>query len=311
MAKKFIPDSDSDFAFMARNFAGNIAKDPARYHVSASEAAEMVAKVTAFREAMAANYAPMTRCKATAMRKDQTRAEAERLIRDAGNRIRGDRQLSVADKIVIRVQERPTRLRKRECPQTPPILMFVGPTPGSNAIDGKHILKFLDDWRKHSHAKPEGAVRLELFVDLVPPAEPIPTWPGERWGGRMWYLRSYTRSPIKVDYPRSDELMRVVYWARWAAASGQTGPFSTTLAARVEGFDRPQMTLTGIAGAGQTRPPIIITTVRRQLPGGELPALSCQSPEDPEGSLATGNSRLATSSDKDMKLLDSDIADAA
>jgi hypothetical protein len=106
-------------------------------------------------------------------------------------------------------------------------------------------------------------VRIELFVDLVPPGEPIPTWPGARWGGRTWYLRSFTRSPMTVEYPKCDEPMRVVYWARWADATGATGPWSPTLATRVEGYDaalRPARQL------GQPEPTIIITSGLKQLP---------------------------------------------
>jgi hypothetical protein len=137
------------------------------------------------------------------------------------------------------------------------------------------------------------AVRLELFVDLVPPGEPIPTWPGERWGGRMWYLRSYTRSPIEVEYPRCDEQMRVVYWARWAGANGATGPFSNTLATRVEGFDRPfraHPALTDDARAGRS---ITITTITREIPAlADATRITCEDEYPP-------------------KLLSGDVAEAA
>jgi hypothetical protein len=70
-----------------------------------------------------------------------------------------------------------------------------------------------------------------------------------------------------VTYPKCDERMRVVYWARWASPSGEQGPWSPTLATRIEGVDRalPQ-------GAefpslhGEREQTIIITTGHRQLP---------------------------------------------
>jgi hypothetical protein len=247
---------------MARNFAHIIANKLERYHVSAEEAQELSTKVAAFRDAMAANCHPQTRCKATVMRKDAARVEAERIIRDVANRIRADRTISSIDKTMVRVKERPTRLRRRECPQTPPMLMFGKSASSHDAMEGRHIIRFYDHESTRRPAKPEGAARLELFVDLVPPGEPIPSWPGERWGGRMWYLRSYTRSPIVVEYPRCNEPMRVVYWARWAGANGETGPFSKPLAAtKVEGFDRWVGAL-----PGQAKQSVIITTIRGQLP---------------------------------------------
>jgi hypothetical protein len=86
-----------------------------------------------------------------------------------------------------------------------------------------------------SKAKPEGAVRLELFVDLVPPDEPIPAHPGANHAGRPWYLRSYTRSPIVLQPPMARVPMRVVYWGRWADSTGEVGPFSATAVAWIEG----------------------------------------------------------------------------
>lgn len=261
MAKKFIPDSDVDFSHMARGFAKRLSEDPAKYRVSVEEAQRVAEAFEAFEAARLANAPRHTRSGATARRKDELRAVAQELIRDIGNRIRIDRTISAVDKFVVRVSERPKRLKRRECPQTAPALLFNGPIPWSNTIDGKHIILFRDNFDTTSKAKPDGAVRLELFVDLVPPDEPVPSWPGQRWGGRMWYLRSFTRSPMAVEYPKTDSPMRVVYWARWADATGRTGPFSKTLAARVEGVDRPMQAQ--LVGKQQT---VIITSAMKQLP---------------------------------------------
>src|SRR5688500_14990871 len=86
----------------------------------------------------------------------------------------------------------------------------------------------------------------------------------------QWYLRSYTRSPIKVEYPKSERPMRVVYWGRWANATGETGPFSSPLAASFEGSDWSRFALPGPAdGAGSPHlleQKVIITSARRELP---------------------------------------------
>lgn len=96
-------------------------------------------------------------------------------------------------------------------------------------------------------ANPDGAVRLELFVDLVPPDEEVPAHPGAIHGGRPWYLRSYTRSPIVIAPPMARVPMRIVYWARWADSTGNVGPFSATAVAWIEGgnVSRPAMRVRG------------------------------------------------------------------
>ena len=63
----------------------------------------------------------------------------------------------------------------------------------------------------------------------------MPTHPGVSHGSWAWYLRSYTRSPIKVVPPIANVPMRVVYWGRWADSLGNVGPFSATAVAWIEG----------------------------------------------------------------------------
>jgi hypothetical protein len=93
-----------------------------------------------------------------------------------------------------------------------------------------------------SAARPAGAARLELFVDLVAPEDPVPNHPWARYGGQggqggqgAWYLRSYTRSPIVLAPPMATVPMLVVYWGRWADSAGNVGPFCATVVSRIEG----------------------------------------------------------------------------
>jgi hypothetical protein len=124
-------------------------------------------------------------------------------------------------------------LRSRECPQEAPDLEFVRALHRSGETP-MHELRFRAR-AAYTKAKPEGAVRIELFVDLIPPNEPIPARPGANHGGRPWYLRSFTRNPIVLAPPMARVPMRVVYWARWADSTGNVGPFSATASAWIEG----------------------------------------------------------------------------
>jgi hypothetical protein len=139
----------------------------------------------------------------------------------------------------------------RVCPKEPPQLTFSRALHQGSSSTPMHELKFAAlQWGK---TKPEGATRLELFVDLVPPDAAIPSHPGSNHGGRPWYLRSYTRSPIVVEPPMTDSPMRVVYWGRWADSTGNVGPFSATVAGWIEGGSRNG--LPGSAAQYWGRPP--------------------------------------------------------
>jgi hypothetical protein len=230
---KFIPNGEQPFKIMARAFADTIAQDPARYHVPQHDADALVAAVRAFEVAYAAAYGSGSQSRVNVVAKAEARAEAERHIRRIANVVRADPRLSAAEKSMLGLRERSKRPRPQGCPVEPPRVTFKRALHEPGAVP-LHELEFgTADYS--SRAKPEGAVRLELFVDLVPPEDEIPAYPGANHHGRPWYLRSYTRSPVVVAPPLARVPMRVVYWGRWADAAGNVGPFSATASAWVEG----------------------------------------------------------------------------
>jgi hypothetical protein len=239
---KFIPNGDGEFAYMALNFARNIARDAARFSLSSNDAEEISRAVAEFREGLAVALRKSTRTQVTIMRKDELRQKAERVVREYGNVIRANRAIDPIDKMRIGVKERPARLKERSCPQTRPLLSFIRSTGESGSTGGQHVLRFGEGidprtlkMRAPTRAKPPGVARIELFVELVPEGEPTPSHPGEMSGGRLWYLGSFSRNPIEVAFPVPATSMLVVYWARWAGANNDVGPFSRTCVARQEG----------------------------------------------------------------------------
>lgn len=233
--KKFIPDRDSDFAFMARIFAEGIARDPAKYRLSAEDAEQINSVVSSFRDALALTTRPSTRATATIMKKDTARAEAERAIRKFARLIRANDDISADDKCRILIRQRPRRLKRRKCPKEPPYLRFLR----SGARGCTHVLEYRNGHLGGGKAKPAGAARLELFADFVPPGQPIPHHPAALTGIAR-YLRSYSKNPIEVKLPipgaPADRPMLLVYWGRWADATGEVGCFSRATVAKVEGW---------------------------------------------------------------------------
>lgn len=243
---KFIPSSDSDFAFTANSFALYLAHQPDGCGVSETDAAEVSDAVSSFRAALMKALDRSARTQQTIDAKNEARRHAEEVIRKHANIIRANPEVDAVHKKMLRLKERPKRSQPRTCPQHPPLLEFLGSGDGVRADiptgsgSGVHVLRFwhvteTGQWRK---AKPKAAVRLELFVDLVPPGEPVPMSPMDRvraGRGWPWYLRSFTKGPIEVEFPLPSEPRLVVYWARWADASGETSRFSQTCVARLEG----------------------------------------------------------------------------
>lgn len=266
---RFIPDADREFAHMAKHFAAHVEAHRERFEVAPDRVEELTSAVAAYREALSRTLVHTTAGPRATRVKNDARRNAEQIVRSVGKFLRGlpEEALTGVDRLNLNLPKRTKRGAKRlECPQIAPILQFIGsPDPRKTSPhEGRHILEYRNDFAYSNTAKPHGAARLELFVELVPVDEPIPMHPGERSGGRLWYLRSYTTSRFEVDFPRCfDDAGRpvpalVVYWGRWADATGGVGPFSQPCVAQVEndlrhclpGYSRPpQLPRSGIPGA--------------------------------------------------------------
>jgi hypothetical protein len=228
---KFIPDSDSEFLSMAENFAGCIARNPDRFMISAEDAEYLSRLVVAYHDAHLQVAMPGTKTTALVRAKDDARKQAEIVIREHANFIRGNPFINRADLVLLRMKERPARPLRRKCPETPPVLSFVRAIDDIGDPRAVHVLEFRDRAKDGHKARPRGAARVELFVALLPPDAPVPDQPGDE----ARYLRSYTKNPIKVHFPIPSIPMLIVYWARWADVSCEVGPYSATAVARIEG----------------------------------------------------------------------------
>jgi hypothetical protein len=255
MSKKFIPNGDVDFKTMADSFARTIGRDPGAFAVSADDAAALTAAQQAFDDAFQqARFGG--RSKATIAQKEATRATLETIIRRIANAVRNNPSLDEPALILLNVGRRAKAGKVLTVPNESPRLVFVRAIHDACMVP-QHELKFFSVDRK---PKPPGATRLELFVDLIRPDEKVPEHPGVTAAGRPFYLRSYARSPIRLTPPLANEPMRVIYWARWADAAGNVGPFSATAVGWIEGGSHHLM---GPGLREQDRPQIIDVSRKR------------------------------------------------
>ena len=284
--KKFIPNGDTDFVTMAENFARQIASDPAKFFIDPQDAEELSSAVTKFRAAIQARFGG-GRSEAATRAKEDARLDAEKIVRRIGHLVRSNQKIDSATKITIGIHQRQpaSKMKVQPVPNEPPRLRFVR-AHHESTMTPVHELSFQSlDYK----TKPPGAVRIELFVALVPPEtakEKMPTHPGVSLGSWAWYLRSYTRSPIKVTPPIANVPMRVVYWGRWADSLGNVGPFSATAVGWIEGGSHAHL-----PGA----PNMVLGLHRKQVPilDVEQPAIAAQG-RDEKYSVAVMQAKFAS-----------------
>jgi hypothetical protein len=232
MGRKRIAGTEGEFLIQLGSFVTRVEPDPGRYGLSREDLERVKVAVTSYRTAHVKGSDGKSGPAATAQ-KNLARDEAKRQYTRCLDLVRMNESVNVAVRAELGIVERPKRLKSRACPQEPPVLTFVRALHEGRGAYPMHELSFFAaNWNR---ARPEGAVRLELFIDLVPPDEPVPAHPGANQGGRPWYLRSFTRSPIRLMPPLATVPMRVVYWGRWADSTGNVGPFSATAAGWIEG----------------------------------------------------------------------------
>ncbi len=283
---KFIPEADSDFAYTAHNFVWRLKAHMDAYCMSLEEVELIEKEVTTFRDALTQMLIKRARSGELVAAKNTARKDAEHVIRSCANIIRSNPQVSDTNKKLLRIKVRKKKLGKSNVPQRPPALQFLGSgdgVGGSVAVgsgSGIHVLKYFDDNNamvispssKHGvvyNRRPDGAARIELYFEMVPAGEPVPKHPAER--GWPKYLRSYTRSPMEVEYPIPSQPMLIVYWAKWADSTGNTSRWSRTCVARVEGWTSNAAALTD----GSAAQPVETKFVVISSPiVGELPAPS-------------------------------------
>jgi hypothetical protein len=241
---RLIPDADREFAHMAKIFAAHVEQHAGRFNIAADQVQLLAAAVTAFRDALSKTLNNDTAGPKTTRVKNQARAHAEDAVRAVARTLRALPRGTVTsvDRLMLNLPQRTQRPKRLECPNEAPLLEFRGST-SPQTLGGRHILEYRNqfDIVGARTGRPKGAARLELFVELVPQelaqAGKVPHHPGQLSGGKTWYLRSFTTRRFEVEPPvmADGSAALVVYWARWADATGGTGPFSPPCVARVEG----------------------------------------------------------------------------
>jgi len=215
----FIPASDEGFRTYANNFASNISADPGLYMLSVAQAASIQTAVDQFDAAFVTANNELTRTKPTITAQDNARSIAETMIRQYAAMIKPNTGITDDDKLAIGVRPINPNREPVECPQTSPLLSILGNTPGSQT------LRFADTNSPDSRAKPHGASELQLFR-AVGTVESAPLADAQFYG-------KFTKNPIPVEFDETDDGKMATYYARWASARGETGPWSLPISMRI------------------------------------------------------------------------------
>jgi hypothetical protein len=219
MRRPFIPNRDSDFDRWLANFAAKIVADPASYGLSPGDAAEIDAARAAWHAAFLVARAPATRTLPSIADKDGKRAAAVVVARRLSARVRADDSVSDDLKIRLGLKLRAAGLTRSAAPAAFPTLAIIGLKLGS------HELIAGSDNEGPSRAKPDGAATL-LVVRAIGDA------PASDPKGAA-FLTLATRTRFRSEFTVHEGGKFATYFARWANARGELGPWSAPVSMRI------------------------------------------------------------------------------
>jgi uncharacterized small protein (DUF1192 family) len=215
----YIPSPDDAFRTFAENFAANITAAPGAYMLTAAQAASIQGVVDVFVAKLAIAGNELTRTKATVADKDDARSVAETMIRQYAIDIKNNEGIPDGEKLAIGVRPINPNREPIAAPTSQPLLNVLGNLPGVQS------LRFADSNTPDSRAKPFGATELQLYVGIGE-TEALPLADCQFYG-------KITRNPVEVAFTEADDGKIATYYARWATAKGEVGPWSVPVSFRI------------------------------------------------------------------------------
>jgi hypothetical protein len=200
-------------------FATGIAAAPAAYFVSAPDSTSITNAVNSFATALAAATTPPTRNVGSIAAKDNAKAAAVALCRQFAILIKYNAGISDQNKLDIGVKPPTTTRTPQPPPTVAPVIAILGATYGS------HTVRYMDPDGGDSSRKPGTATNLQVYRAIAD--EPVTS------ESATTYYNAFRRNPIAVEFDHADDGKVATYFARWADAKGQVGPWSAPVSMRI------------------------------------------------------------------------------
>lgn len=221
MGRDYIPEKDTDAVGWLMRFAQRLASVPNLYHVAPEAAAEVLAATTAFQAALAVTTRAATRTSVTIITKNEKRKAAEQLVRRYAGQIKADADIDSGLKRALGIHPPRQRKRRVPAPQETPRLVPL------RAASLRQEVRFFRQTELGNRRirKPYGAAQLQLYMTVAdgPVCDPE----------RAQFYRAFSANPAQVTFTKADDGKVATYYARWASARGETGPWSQPLTMRI------------------------------------------------------------------------------
>lgn len=218
-AGPYIPRKHEKFRRWAFVFTGRLAQNPAAAGITPEIAAQLTAAYALFSERYDLAQMPSQRTPYAIRAMNIARKSLESMCRTYAQKIKNDPMVSDEVKFALPLHLGRKRRRHVSAPTTRPMLMING------SKSGQHTIRFHDDESGPANRKPRGAASLQLFAYVA-----------DRMGmnyDAAEYVGTYTRQPIRVNWPIETAGKTINYIGRWVNARGEEGPWSNVASMQI------------------------------------------------------------------------------
>lgn len=216
-----IPDAGKPLRSWVHAFSRQVNKDPARFGLTADDAALILAEANRFLEAAILADRPGTRTKITVSARNDARKRMLAVIRPYVALIKANPDVSVHDKHSLGIAMSNRRKSPTPLPFGRPALYVRGGTALEHRVD------VVDPDHDGRRGKPTGVTHVVIFRAV-----------GERRTMNpddARYVGAYSRSRIRMAYLPPDAGKTVTYFGAWLMASGRQSAWSLPASLMVAG----------------------------------------------------------------------------
>jgi hypothetical protein len=212
----YIPTRDTDLDTWALNWTTLVTAAPTTYGLTSTIATAMAALYTAWHTAFLAATNPATRTPVTVAAKDSAKGNMVPQLRLYSQQVKANAAVSDGNKTALGIHLDDPDPTPIPIPSTNPVLSL-------RAIDNLSMtLRFADSATPDSRTKPPGATQCLIFSTIATGASTDPD--AAQFEG-AWGAWSNKLFPVLKTFDAADRGKICTFWAKWANAKGQEGPW--------------------------------------------------------------------------------------
>ena len=215
----YIGDTDDAKRDWMINFRDVLQANAGAYFVSAPEVIAISATIDDFVAKLAIVRAANGRTPSSTEAKNASRSQAVDACRTLAMQIKANAGISDALKIAAFIRPpNPTRT-PMPSPSEMAVIVVLG------GMLGSHTLRYVDPEGGESTAKPFGCTNLQIYRGIA--ADEIEDV------AQTAFYDAVRKNPIASAFDHADDGKIATYFARWADAKGQVGPWSAPVSLRI------------------------------------------------------------------------------